>query len=734
MPSKDVTVKHACLKCMNWLIPKYGDEIPQALRANMQVFVGCLSSIGMDPSELIREEVCHAIVLLLGASTYEGLLPHLTAISEFMLRASADSSPQVAINACEFWPVYCECPGMRPESPMEQNLNNLLPRLIPTLLAGMVYSADEIAELEAAATEDEEEPDRVEDMRPIFNKGRSDNDDGEDADDGGGGDEDHGWTLRKCSAASLDCVATVLDPINVLNCTLPQLQTNFNSTNVWVQEAAILAFGAVADGCYDAVVPHLRDVFPYLVEHMDSPVPQVRMISCWTLSKYSLWVVEQSSMGTQHLQGVIEKLLQRVLDKNKKVQEHACSALSLLVEEAYDLFVPFLQGVLQNLMFAFHKYQARSLLVLYDTIGTLADCVRSALTPHVQTILPHLLNKWQSLSVDDRQLFPLLECLASVARALGLNFQEYSAAVLQRAMALLEYHLLQETAEAATNPDYDLLSEKERHGEFLVCSIDLLGGLADALKGNFAQLAQETNILNLLFQCLHHENPVRQATLALIGDIALNCPQFIAPALPQLIPAIIANLDQYGHRKVCSNAAWSLGEITKSVANTALFHTSVEPFIEQALQRLVSILNSETIHQNLLTNATITISQLTLVGPDRVAAHFDKFANVFVHALSILEVYAEKETAFMALCLLAERAWDPFLCCCDQFCLAAASWYSMESDDGSPCPPPAIRSAIHQLLAALNQHIKAKGVAIEAYYGQYSPDVVRYLTETYGPF
>ena len=66
-------------------------------------------------------------------------------------------------------------------------------------------------------------------------------------------------------------------------------------------------------------------------------------------------------------------LLQRILDKNKKVQEAACSAFATLEEEAQERLIPYLKPILQNLMFAFDKYQAKNMLILYDAVGTLAD-------------------------------------------------------------------------------------------------------------------------------------------------------------------------------------------------------------------------------------------------------------------------------------------------------------------------------------------------------------------------
>ena len=57
------------------------------------------------------------------------------------------------------------------------------------------------------------------------------------------------------------------------------------------------------------------------------------------------------------------------------MQDAACSAFATLEEEAQDQLVPYLGPIIQNLMFAFSKYQTKNLAILYDTLGTLADSV-----------------------------------------------------------------------------------------------------------------------------------------------------------------------------------------------------------------------------------------------------------------------------------------------------------------------------------------------------------------------
>ena len=66
------------------------------------------------------------------------------------------------------------------------------------------------------------------------------------------------------------------------------------------------------------------------------------------------------------------------------------SAFATLEEEACTELVPYLADILAVLVYAFGKYQAKNLLILYDAIGTLADSVGNHLNKPV-SLSPELI-------------------------------------------------------------------------------------------------------------------------------------------------------------------------------------------------------------------------------------------------------------------------------------------------------------------------------------------------------
>lgn len=154
---------------------------------------------------------------------------------------------------------------------------------------------------------------------------------------------------------------------------------------------------------------HLPELIPYLINCLNDKKALVRAITCWTLSRYSHWVVSQPHDA--YLKPLMTELLKRILDGNKRVQEAACSAFATLEEEACTELVPYLGYILETLVFAFSKYQHKNLLILYDAIGTLADSVGHHLNKpeYINLLMPPLIHKWNVLKDEDKDLFPLLE-------------------------------------------------------------------------------------------------------------------------------------------------------------------------------------------------------------------------------------------------------------------------------------------------------------------------------------
>uniref|UniRef100_A0AAZ3SES7 Transportin-1 n=1 Tax=Oncorhynchus tshawytscha TaxID=74940 RepID=A0AAZ3SES7_ONCTS len=522
-----------------------------------------LFALATDEEPEVRKNVCRALVMLLEVRM-DRLLPHMHNIIEYMLQRTQDQDENVALEACEFWLTLAEQPVCK------DVLCNHLSKLIPVLVNGMKYSEIDIILLKGDVDEDDDEaiPDNEQDIRPRFHRSRTvaqqhegdrdgieDDDDDDDDDDLDDDDTISDWNLRKCSAAALDVLANVFRD-DLLLPILPLLKELLFHPEWVIKESGILVLGAIAEGCMQGMIPYLPELIPHLVQCLSDEKALVRSITCWTLSRYAHWVVSQPP--DTYLKPLMTELLKRILDSNKRVQEAACSAFATLEEEACTELVPYLAYILDTLVFAFNKYQHKNLLILYDAIGTLADSVGHHLNKpeYIQMLMPPLIAKWNQLKDEDKDLFPLLECLSSVATSLQSGFLPYCEPVYQRCVNLVQKTLAQAMVRhtrplLSTNPDIDKMPE------------------------------------------------VRQSSFALLGDLTKACFQHVKPCIADFMPILGTNLNPE-LISVCNNATWAIGEISIQMG------AEMQPYVTMVLHQLVEIINRPNTPKTLLENTGTT--------------------------------------------------------------------------------------------------------------------------------
>ncbi|XP_065175090.1 transportin-1-like [Sycon ciliatum] len=668
----------------------------QALMVHMDTFIKELFQLAGDKDNEVRMNVCRALVMLLDVR-FDRLAPHMTDILEYMLLRTQDENEEVAKEACEFWLTLAEmavCPEVLP---------NHLDRLIPVLASRMRYSDMELITLKADE-DDQAVPDREEDIAPRFHRSRTyggnhsaqakhgeeegqedeDEDDADDEEDGWPDQTVTIWTLRKCSAAALDLLANVFKE-KLLAFVLPILKYTLFSADWLYKESGILILGAIAEGCAQGMQPHLPSLIPYLIQCLSEQRALVRSITCWTLSRYSHWILEQRH--EEYLQPLMQGLLERILDSNKKVQEAACSAFAQVEEEACTELVPYLVPILQTLVHAFGKYQHKNLLILYDAVGTLADSVGNHLNKdeYIQLLMPPLIEKWNTLKDDDRDLFPLLECLSSLATALQLGFLPYAEPIFKRCVNLIEKTLAQAMA-AQTSPEQYEVPDKD----FMIVALDVLSGLAEGIESQISPLIASSNVLDLVYQCMQDRMPeVRQSSFALLGDLTKACFEHVEPSIGVFIPILGSNLIPE-YISVCNNAIWAIGEIAVKMG------AGMEPYIALILDQLINIMNRINAPKTLLENTAITIGRLGMACATTVAPHLARFIRPWCTSLRNIRDNAEKESAFVGICLVINSNPVGIAQNFVFFCDAVASWTS---------PPLALQEMFQRILHGFKNEI-----------------------------
>lgn len=135
----------------------------QALMDNMDLFLENLFVLADDTDLEVRKNVCKALVMLLEVKV-DKLVPHMNNIIQYMLLRTQDEDETVALEACEFWLVLAD------QQICLEALKNHINALLPVLVRSMKYSELDIILLKGDTDEDQNVPDKEEDIKPRFHK------------------------------------------------------------------------------------------------------------------------------------------------------------------------------------------------------------------------------------------------------------------------------------------------------------------------------------------------------------------------------------------------------------------------------------------------------------------------------------------------------------------------------------------------------------------------------------
>uniref|UniRef100_A0A7S2EV97 Importin N-terminal domain-containing protein n=2 Tax=Ditylum brightwellii TaxID=49249 RepID=A0A7S2EV97_9STRA len=358
-----------------------------------------------------------------------------------------------------------------------------------------------------------------------------------------------------------------------------------------------------------------------------------------------------------------EAIMTIILSRNKKVQIAACSAFGVLVESTGELMVPYLEPVYRTLVQALSVYQTKSLKILFDTLGTMADFVGPSIGEGSLPSLyvPPLLALWNELARAnpfDRTLLPLMESLSSTALTCGMNFQPWALETFELAMTMIESCTM---ILAGAEDEID-----DEEADPIVCAADLLDGLVEGFGENFGALvSSSTRFAEYFPTVLHmltsHDVPgVRMSAFALLGDLARQCPTVIQTALPMLLSEAILCMEPM-HESVCNNAVWAVGEVcAKCVDNSG----ALAPYAEAILEKLIPLLMGNAVDDDgqiignvagLSENAAAAVGRLAKCNAEFVTKDLERFLMGWCGGMAKISDKTERRDAFEGF-ILAIRA------------------------------------------------------------------------------
>ncbi|KAK5278793.1 hypothetical protein LTR40_008676 [Exophiala xenobiotica] len=347
-----------------------------------------------------------------------------------------------------------------------------------------------------------------------------------------------------------------------------------------------------------------------------------------------------------------------MLDQNKKVQEAGASSFASLEEKSGDKLKPYVEPILRQFTECFKRYKDKNMYILYDCLQTLADSVASDMAKPelVELLMPVLIQRWNKIQDDSREMFPLLGCLGYIAMAYGDTFAQFAPPIFDRCIKVIYSNLQQHMAflsgQSVDQPDKD----------FIVTALDLLSAIIQAISPEkSAPLVQNSQPQFFDLLSFSMEDPttdVRQSAYAVLGDCAIALFDTLDPYLPKLLPTLVRQLDldampdddSENGFNVLANVCWSIGEIAARAPASR-----ISPVIEPLYQGLVTIIQNEEVPEPASENAAAALGRLGLACPIDLAPFLGEFAEPFLTAMSKITTSHEKASAFLGFNNVIER-------------------------------------------------------------------------------
>ncbi|KEG12976.1 transportin 1 [Trypanosoma grayi] len=626
----------------------------------LNVIDACFINLQNPSSNQLSTKCVKCIVLSLGYHDLisDELFHRITSLMIMATISEGGIDEELRIEATEFWRGVLCFPRFA------VLVEPTLEKVIPVLIRSMVYSDMEIGMLQASA-EDWNVPDKLDDIRPRHYQARVNNagvddDDADDDDDDGEVEE---WNLRRVSALTLDSIAEHYGE-KIIFTVLGVIDGMMQPSKPWKElEAAILALGAIMDGCFDSMSPYLPDISTRLLQLLeDSSVHfLVGTISLWTMTQIGKYVV----YVPEKLQSFLRCVLQKMQSPSKLLQEAATAALQKTVELCSEgQLSNDVPAIVDCVVKCLRGYQLKNRVLLFETLETVCEVLGEQLRASpdaVEALMVPLGEIWGSTPNDSPLLFSFFKCMSGVCRALGPAVQPALAKdIFERSYGLLVLHV-QARAEARR------MNQDPPEYEFLVTATDLLSGLFDALGTGLEPLVLQCNprFVVTVLEMVHDEDPeIRQGGFSLLSDLARSCPAAVQEVLMEVVKASLQNLavldeNTYG---VVSNVAWFLCNLMENQMDMnnlpTLDAANGLPQLFAALARILGATAHTAEMRNMAENTCLCLGLMLYAAPgveSQPGCHLGLFAEAFCAYMRNVREESHKEQAVSGFLIAARQ-------------------------------------------------------------------------------
>ena len=393
-------------------------------------------------------------------------------------------------------------------------------------------------------------------------------------------------TLRKCCSRFLDDISFIF-PQDTFKIIRPSLDHEMQSRDDLVKERSILAFGAIAQGCYNQVISHLNNVIPFLIRELQHPDKFVRAITCWTLSRYTKFIlIDNVNENKEKLfKEFLIEILKKMLDKEHMVREAAMITFQKIITCNPNSVEPYLFDVLRVITSIFFTYTGNNLISVYYILNLLMENYREIFQNQnfVDEIVECLVQKWDELvkNYDSLTLPFFFEVIISLIRVRGYFRVENCKYFLTGCLKIIEINVNE-----MRNNNYSIINIDK---ELLIKSINLITALSQNFPTYIKSSSFEKNIIEFLFEIIKLKDiNIQNHVIVLFGFLMKADSDILKVDCVKLLEILIPHLEFFSNKKesendklsLCDYSAWTIGLI-------ALYYPNeITNFIDKIFEKI----------------------------------------------------------------------------------------------------------------------------------------------------